>query len=397
MAALTITDLFTPLTAAEWRAKLVTELLVLQVPADKWRAGGVASTMLTACSIILELLCGALVTIIQGFFLPKATGLGLRLLAYYVYGVTVTEATFATGSVTLTNTGGGAYSKAIGEYTALNPSNGQTYTNTASFSVGAVGSLTAVVSVTMRAVNAGSVGNAVPDAISESSTALTGVAVTNPASFVGTDAPTDEAIRQLCLNSLASASVRGVRTVYAYAIQTATNSATNGSVNINRWAISEGSHTGTVTLIVAAPSGPVDPDDLIAVQTSLEAKARPSGVNATAFEADGVTYAPNVTIWVNPLGAAQTDIQDAVDTAISTYIAAFPIGGVVANDDDVTNFRGLFRGGINGAIATGCASVGASLLSVRGLEDLALDSTDVAEDSVTVNVILVASNNGVLS
>ncbi len=117
--SLTITDLFTPLTAAQIRAKMVVELLVLQVPADKWRAGGVASSILTVCSILFAMMNQVLYVIISGFFLPTATGTGLKALAFYVYGVTVSDATFATGVLTLTNTGGGVYPKVAGSYTAI--------------------------------------------------------------------------------------------------------------------------------------------------------------------------------------------------------------------------------------------------------------------------------------
>ncbi len=390
---LSITDLFTPLTAAQLRAKLVVELLVLQVPADKWRAGGVASTILTVCSILLAMMSAVIATIINGFFLPTATGVGLKALAFYLYGVTVSDATFATGVLTLTNTGGGIYPKVAGSYTALNEATGATYVNTEDFTI--IGGQT--LNINMRALQAGSAGNSAPGTILASVTPMLGVSVSNAAAFVGTDAPSDAAIRLLCTNKLAALSVRGVRTVYAYAIQTAINPVTLGPVNINRWAISESSHFGTVTLAVAAPSGAPDPDDVTGIATRVEAIARPSGVRADVLAATEVPYAPAITVWATPApGTSQSQIKDSIDTAVSAYIADFAIGGVTAGDDTHGAFTGLFGEGVSGAIAKGCADIGAKMLSVRGADDLALVLPEVAADEVSIAVILVASTNGVL-
>ncbi len=392
-APLSITDLFTPLTADQIRAKMVVELLVLNIPADKWRAGGVASSILTVASMVLALLSIAIVEILQGFFLPTATGGGLKALAYYVYGVTVPDATFATGTITLTNTGGGSYTKAIGAYSVRNPITKAVYSNSVAFSLGSGETLTTY----FRAVEAGSASNSIPNTITEQVTSLLGVTITNAAAFVGTDAPTDAAIRQLCFNKLASLSVRGVRTAYAYAIQTATNPVTMGPVNINRWAITENSHVGTVTLIVAAPSGIVDPNDLIGVQTRIEEVARPCGVEADAVAATGVPYTRSLTIYASAkAGTVAADVKAACDAALIDYLSAFAIGGVSAADNDNANYQGLFGEGIAGACAKGCAAVDATLLSVRGNTDLALTSGQVAEDDVTTAVVLVTGSSGAL-
>ncbi len=388
---ITVDELFTPLTAAQIRSRMVLELIALDIPADKWRAGGVASTILTVTSMLLALLSLAIVEILQGFFLPTATGGGLKALAYYVYGITVSDATFATGVATLTNGGGGAYTKAIGAYSLRNPTTNAVYVNSEAFSL----SSGQVLDVAFRAVDAGSAGNSIPGTITEQVTALLGVTVTNAAAFVGTDAPTDAAIRQLCTNKLASLSVRGVRTAYAYAIQTAINPVTLGAVNINRWAITENSHIGEVLLYVAAPSGVVDPNDLIGVQTRIEEVARPCGVEADAVAATGVPYTRALTIYASArAGTTADDVKTACDAAILTFLSGYEIGGVAAADNDNTSFQGLFGEGIAGACAQGCATIGAKFLSVRGNTDLALASTEVAEDDVTTTVTLVASSSG---
>src|SRR5262252_8236373 len=100
--SLSITDLFTPQDSATIRASMVTNLVSLGIPADKWNKGGVASSILTVVSMALALFSSTIALLIQGFFLPTATGNSLKLLALYVYGVTVPQATSASGPVTLT-------------------------------------------------------------------------------------------------------------------------------------------------------------------------------------------------------------------------------------------------------------------------------------------------------
>ena len=104
-----VTDLLTPVTAAQMRTTLVSLMVTLGVRADLWRAGGVASTILTVCANTAATFSSLMVAALSGNYLDYASGSWLVLLAYYVYGVTALPATFASGEYTLTNTGGGVY------------------------------------------------------------------------------------------------------------------------------------------------------------------------------------------------------------------------------------------------------------------------------------------------
>lgn len=383
---LTIDQLFTAPTSDQIRAQMVTTLVTLGVPADKWRSGGVASTILTAVAIAIAMLGTLMSTLIQGFFLPTATGGGLKLLAYYVYGVTVPDATFATGPATLTNTGGAVYTMGVGEYVALNSGTGQTYKNTTGFTLGALSSL----SVQMVAVNPGSIANAVPGAIDTNVTALLGVTVTNPASLVGVDELTDVQIRTLCLNSLGARSVRGPRSAYAYAISTATNPVTGAAVNINRWTITPDSHTGVVTIYIASPSGVPDANDVIGVGNNIEAIARPDAVTVDLNPATAVAYTAAIVVYATaPTGTTEAQIQTAAANAVLLYLEDYPVGGVLAGDDTNLTLQGLFGVGVAGAIAEGLQAIGAKLISVSGASDLALSASQVATDSTTITARLI--------
>lgn len=391
--SLSVTDLFTATSAADIRQSMVDNLVAVGVPADQWVKGGVASTMLTVISILMALTSSAIASIINGFFLPTATGISLKLLATYMYGITLPEATFASGNVVLTNTGGGSYSQAIGSYTALNPTTKVTYTNSAAFTLAPSSTAT----VPMTATTVGSAGNAAPGAINTNVTSLLGVTVTNPAALAGVDAPSDASIRTLCINKLGALSVRGVRTAYAYAVQTALNSTTGAPVNINRWSISAASHTGTVTTYVASPSGVPATDDVTGVATNIELIARPEAVTAIVTAATALSYAPTVVVWASlAAGTTATDAKTAIDAALITFIATYPIGGVLATDDanPSSPIQGLFGAGVYGIIAEAIADLGGKMLSAQGATDLVLTAAQVATNSITTSVRVIAPTSG---
>jgi hypothetical protein len=379
VAQLTISQIVTPLTPAQVRASLVNILIAAGVPANKWVAGGVFSTILTAAAAVLSMRSTTIGTIVSGFFLPLATGASLQLLALYVYGVTPPLAAPATGTLTLTNSGGGVYSYGIGEFTALNSSTQQTYTNTAPFTLNALATLDIPIACTV----AGTIGNANPTAVDTLVTSLLGVTCSNAIAVVGQDALGDAALRQLCLDSLGVRSVRGPRSAYAYAIRVATNPVTGAPVDIDgRFTVSPSSHTGVITIYVSSPSGAADPNDVIGVQNSIEALARPEGVTVNVFGAVPVNYSPTMTVWIlAPVGTSSESVQAAVDTAITSYISTVPIGALQAgNSDQGTK---LFAVGVMGAVAQGVATIpGCTMITCEGATDLALTVGQVAVDAV---------------
>lgn len=390
---LSLVALTTPLTMAQCRALMVKALVGMGVRADLWIAGGVASSILTVAAQLAANASILIATVISGFFLPLASGTGLQLLAIYVYGVTPPAATFATGNLLLTNTGGGVYTVAVGGYVALG-NNGQTYTNTAPFTLGAVGSANATVSIPVQCSTQGSIGTANPQTVTTQVTILLGVTVTNPAAIVGIDSISDAALRQLCLNALGARSVRGVRTAYGYAVQTAINSVTGQPVNINRWSISESSHTGVVTIYAAAPSGTPDPNDVLGVVANIEAVARPNAVTANVVSASVVYDTDALVVYcLAPVGTTTASLQTAVASGLTTFFENYPIGGITAADDQGT-ITGLLAPAVIGNIGASLTAVGAQLVSVSGYNDYSLPPQAVAGDQTTVVVRIVAAALG---
>jgi hypothetical protein len=399
---LTVQQLLTAMTPAQIRANAVMVLQSLGLQPQNWAPGGIASSVLTVASNTLGNLSTQLANAIAQQWNPTASGGGLQLLSKYFYGVNPPQATFATGNVVLTNTGGGVYSYGIGQATfgsTVANALGQypQYTNTAAFTLLALGTAT----VPVQCTTIGSLGNSNPGFVTQLVTSMLGVTATNPNPIVGTDALSDEQLRALNINSLGVHSVFGPRSAYAYAISVATNISTGAPVNVNRQSISISSHTGDVTIYVASPAGPVITTDLEGISVSIEALARPDGVTvlpglagypSAPASATTVNYDPTISVYVlAPPGTTAATIQTAIETALTTWFTGTknPIGGLTASDDSHTNFTGIFESGITGIIGAAVAGItGCYLLSAQfvGSGDLPLGAGEVAVDGTTINV-----------
>lgn len=382
--SLTIQQLLTPPTAAQVRAQWVSNLVTLGVPADKWRAGGVWSTILTVLSNVYAAFALLITAGIGSFFLPTAFGGWLDLLAYYVYGVLRVPATFATGNVSLINGGGGSFTLNPGDLIVSNPTTGATYTNVAGFTLTPLGTVSIVVS----AVTAGSGGSSAPGTITGFVTPLTNVTVTNPSSLVGTDAQTDASLQQTCLNKLASLGVPGgLANAYAFAATTALNGTV--LVAVNRVQVTPASSTGTVGVVVAGPSGAVSgtvnppTGDLGAVLTNILAIARPQAVTVNLSSAVPQADTDALTVYARASvpGVSQAQLQANVAAAISLFLSTYPIGGLNT------------AGGGGFLYATDIIGIAASadprIFAVTGAADKAMASNVVITDSISVTVVMV--------
>lgn len=390
---LSVNDLLTALSTDQIRATMVSTLVGLGIPADKWRKGSSLSSMLTTIAAQMAKFSAFLQPAIAAGWLETASGGWLKLLAFFVYGVTVPSATFASGNLTLVNSGGGVFSYGAGQAVFKDSTTGQTYTNEAPFTLPGSSTLTIVVNATER----GSVGSAAPGGIDTLVTSMLGVTVSNPTALVGTDAPSDPAIRQLCLDKLGALSVRGPRTAYAYAVQVALNAVTGAPVNINRWSITPSSHTGTVAVVVASPTGAADANDVAGVVTSIETGVpglsppftgvRPDAVTVTVASAVPIVYASPpgnpFVVWAQALpGLDVATVQAAVDTAVENFFATYPIGGLAKGSGGAS---GVWASGLDGAIRAAHPAI----FAVDGPFDLALLPNQVATDSVFTQVRLV--------
>ncbi len=400
-----IQELLTAQTADEVFAAFVQALVNLGIPANLWRSGGVASTILRVVAITYAGFSSLIVAALAAQFLPYATGQWLSLLAYYVYGVTRIPATYASTPCTLTNTGGGIYTYAAGQFTVKDSTTGVTFTNQAGFTLLAAGASPTSIAVTFVATLLGSAGNSDPGNIDTLVTSALGVSVTNPGPAIGIDAQSDPDLRTTCLNALAARSVRGPRGSYAYAIKIATNPVTGAPVLINRLQVLAPGATyvngvaptpptpgapGTVTIYAASPSGVPSSSDLAGAGASIDLNARPPNVTVNLIAATGVPYTRSLTVWAQgAAGVSSAALQTAAASAVATFFSTYPIGGLAT--DNPTTPQGLFGAGITAAIGASNPAiffVEDSLNRGNAPPDLALADGEVAVDNITIAVRL---------
>lgn len=360
--------------------KILSVCETIGLPARSWRKGGALRTILRVIASLIAAMTSLVAAFARGGFLELATGPWLSLLAFYVYGITRRDATFATGSALFTNAGGGIYDdNPIGSIRVLGAT-GKAYVNDEVFSLSPGDTKL----VKIRAVEIGSASTAAPGTITTLETVLAGVSVTNPNIVAGLDAESDPELRQGCRDMPGTLSGRGPRAAYRYAVRVATR--TDGSpVNVNRTSISKSSSTGTVTMYLAAPSGAPDSTDIAAVEDAVETWARPDTVTFLALPCTEVVASRALTIWVRRTdGVSSEDIASLVANAITQEVVAYPIGGI---PKPPAQLQGYFYADFLGGVAKGAH---ASIYDVDGTgDDIALAAGQILKLACTIDVRLV--------
>ena len=324
--AMTVAQLTTVPATTDIFNQMIVWLVNMGLPANNWRKGGVARSVLMAVAVSFTALALTITNFASSAFLTTATGDWLTLVAQYIYGVARIQATQASGTILATNAGGGVYTWNPGDLVVQDTVTLNTYTNSAltTLNPGAVSQPIAMVCTIF-----GTAGNANPNEITNPITSVPNVTFVQPSPFVATNAQSDADLVTACLAKLGALSMLGPRGAYAYAVLSALN---NGApVNVNRYTISPSSSTGQVSIVLASPSGPVTSSDLAAVQANIEAVARPDTATATTTSAVVVTpSALTMTVWAkNTPGLDATTLYNLVAAALTTNVSKYPIGGIV--------------------------------------------------------------------
>lgn len=379
---LSIDQLTTPLTQDAVRADFVGRLVGLGIPADKWRKGGALSVMLTVTAAVFAGFTTLLAAAIKSGFLDFAEGPWLTLVAFYVYGVSRVEATFATGQVQLTNSGGGLYTLAAGAYQVENPTTGKVYANTSPFTLNPSSTL----QIDIQAVEIGAASSSPAGTITAQQTSLLGVTVTNLTDVVGTDAEGDATLQQRCRDKLATLSGKGATGAYRYAVLSALRP--DGTpVDINRVAKYADPDTGIVTLYAASPSGAPTTLDLGFASDNVEKLARPDTDRFDLFAATPIVLAASLVVWATRTdGVSASDLQSEIQAALDAAVEIYPIGGI-PQPPSTAGF--LYASFIDGVVK----SVHPSIYAVSGATDLPLTVGEVATLSVSIDVRLVEASS----
>lgn len=322
-----LADLIAPLTRAECEASIYGVLAVLGVKTTGWKAGGVARAIVTGCSALIAAFTTVTSGVAKSGWLEYATGDWLTYCALYDYGVTRRAATFASGTVTVSNSGGGVYAFDPYDLVVVNATTGKTYHNTAAVSIAA---LETGVSVAVAAVESGSDSTAGIGQITEFETTYLGLTVTNAAALVGLDEETDTELKIRCQEAAIAASPDGPRDAYSFFAKKATRSGDGTEIGITRVRATPDSETGDVSVVVATASGALSGADLLDAELYLNLYATPLGVTLDVDNAVDHVVPVTYQCWYSTSsGITSTEVLAAVEDALTAFFAARPIGGDV--------------------------------------------------------------------
>jgi hypothetical protein len=267
---------------------------------------------------------------IRGGLLDYASGQWLELLAINLYGITdgrIGE-TFATTTITFTNTGANSYSFSDGEVIV---SNGVVTYRAAAFDLAPTGNPGATAEVSVTCTVAGSAGNADAETITTMVTTFNGVTCTNDAEARGTDEETDEQLRERCRLSRAALSNAGPVDAIEYVARSATR--TDGtSIGVTRVQVVEDQDDmGDVSVYLADADGEVAGDDVTRINTLLRTLVIPTGVNYLGtFAATTVTVDIAYTArYKTSAGFSTDELAEMVEDALAELFESYPIGGYI--------------------------------------------------------------------
>lgn len=334
MADFELDDLVKPVTRAEIQQSIYDVLGIVGVNTTGWKPGAVVRTIIVAVSAVLAALSTLQQQIARSGFLAFSSKAWLTLVARYVYGVERIAATYATGELTLINSGGGVFSFDADDLIFLNPVGGTTYRNSEAFSLGALTSATILITAT----EAGADSTAEPGEINTLVTVVLGVTCSNAGTLTGNDAEGDASLRSRAQQMLGALSPFGPWDAYVYAVRSATH-ADGTTLGITRVRIVKDG-TGHVWVYCASANGEVPGDaddpttDLGIANEAVQRKAAPLAVTAEVLSATSAIVAVDYELWMyNTSALTEAAIKQTVEDAIEAFLEAQPIGGNVIGSD----------------------------------------------------------------
>lgn len=325
-----IDDLTTPVTTDEAKTSFYESLAVAGVDTTSWKPGSVVRTIIAVIAILFSATTQLIAELAKSAFLELAVGAWLTLVARYQYGVERLEATFGTGTLIITNTGGGVYDLDPGDLVVRNPDTDKTYTNAGVVHVGASSTQT----ITIIAQEAGSASTSAIGTVVELVTGLLNVSVVNPTAVVGSDEEEDGALKLRCRDKLGARSANGPADAHA-GIARGARRADGTAIGVNRIRIvKDGKGNGYIYL--ATPSGVVTGDaedpstDLGVINDLIQRQAAPLGFTAHTLSATPRNFDCAYSVWMlDTSGLTPTQVQQKIALALGDYLKRVPIGGYV--------------------------------------------------------------------
>lgn len=292
-----------------------------------WQTGEPARVMLRFASDILGRLESVVSALVRAQFLEyadEASRAWLKQRALDVYGVTVPEATYATGTLTLVNDSGGRYEFKAYELTFSSSITGETFRNTTD---GVLEPLSTLESVGFVANSAGSVGSVGVDEVDQVVTSIGAgsVTISDSTAAVGIDEPSIAAIVELCRDSLGKSSNGAPLSSYE---AVAVDQDLTGPTGITKARSFGDNATGDVTLYLAGPEGAVTAGDVAAAEAACIEHAEPQCVTLTVASASELSVALTYTAsMLSITGVTAVAAAAKIEEELAAFQREFPIGG----------------------------------------------------------------------
>lgn len=343
----TIKELTKAISPDELRTQILDAMSAAGLPVTTWKQGAVVRTIAACVGVVGAAMSALQEGLARSAFLGEAEADWLSIVAEHVYGVTRLGGSFATGSVTLANSGGGLFSVAAGDLIVRNPTTGAQYRSTAAFTLAPLGTATVTVQAIEIGTDSSSAGGTLTEIVAP---AMTGVTASNAAALVASDPETDAELRARCRAKLGSLSPNGAADAYRYVATSATR-ADGSSIGVTRvTTVPDG--LGGVDVYLATASGTVPGTagdtgtDLGAVADAIWRQCEPLAVDARVQSATAANVSIVYALWVRGAGISDGELEALVSDALAEHLAAVPIGG-----DVIDTWRGVDRSSLEAAIA----------------------------------------------
>jgi Baseplate J-like protein len=367
--ALSLSDLLKAQTADDVMATFLNVASTLGLPVTAWQRLGVGRSILRTVAQKVADLTSIVSEIAAGGFLDYAAAVTpeggpgwLDLVTKNMYSTERKPASFARGSLSVSNTSGTTYTINPGDLHFASTENGATYTNQDGGSLAPSSTLL----LTIAADNPGAGGTTSAGTITILVTPLTGVTCTNPGALVGNDVETNADLVTRARAQLKSVSPAGPKDAYNYGARNALR-ADGSLIAVSRTrSIADG--TGHVDLYIAGPNGAIDTGDVPFVDAAALAMLPLDGTLTTVNAANlSVTVTGVITVTV---ASQLTDAQviAAAKAQILKFFSEVAIGGYAG-----VLYAESIRGQI--ALALGAAFITCSLSAPSG--DVAMAANEV--------------------
>lgn len=272
-----------------------------------------------------------------------ATAPYLRVIAREQHSLAPKEQTFATTGMDWENTSDSTYGPYdVGQFIVRNSVSKALYANTEEVTFPPGTTSTALTRFGVKAIEAGTESNALPNEITELETALNGVTVTNPSAALAQDEESVEALNGRIDAKIGSLGEPGARGWNTGATTTAFEAvAKNGPddgggciredgsrIDVTRTQVVRDDLTGDITLYVADDDGPLVTGDVTTVEEAVQLYTEWLGLNVAVENSTlvTVTYSGTLTIYSKGAAASDTAILTQIDTELLSAGRALQIG-----------------------------------------------------------------------